>query len=209
MDAQFWHERWAEGRIGFHQGAVNALLVAHIGALGLAAGARVFLPLCGKTRDIAWLRARGHAVAGAELSRLAVEQLFEEMSVVPEVTAAGPMERFRGEGVEIFVGDIVELTADMLGPVAAVYDRAALIALPEGLRARYGAHLGAITGGAPQLVIGFEYDQTLREGPPFSVDGIELARVYPDRRLRELARVEVAGGLGGEVSAQEVAWLVE
>jgi thiopurine S-methyltransferase len=170
----------------------------------------VFLPLCGKTRDIAWLRARGHPVAGAELSRLAVEQLFDELGVAPQIVPEGALTRFRAEGLDVLVGDVFALTRDRLGPVAAVYDRAALVALPEGVRPRYGAHLHAISGGAPQLLVSFEYDQSARSGPPFSVDRAEVERVYGGLyRLRELARTTLRGGLRGGVAAEEVAWLLD
>lgn len=209
MEAEFWHDRWASGQTGFHEGAANRLLVAHLDALGLAAGARVFVPLCGRSRDLVWLRDRGHGVVGAELSRLAVEQLYAELGVEPEVTPLGALERVRGAGIEVFVGDIFALSREDLGEVAASYDRAALVALPAEMRAGYGAHLQAITDGAPQLVIAFEYDQSLRAGPPFSVDGAELERVHGAHyQLRELARAEVPGGLRGAVPAQEVAWLL-
>jgi hypothetical protein len=46
----------------------------------------VFLPLCGKTLDIQWLLSRGYGVAGSELSKIAVEQLFSELGVEPNIT---------------------------------------------------------------------------------------------------------------------------
>ena len=76
MDPEFWHERWASNRIAFHEGEANRLLVAYFDKLALSPNARVFVPLCGKTRDIAWLRDQGIRVAGAELSELAVAALF-------------------------------------------------------------------------------------------------------------------------------------
>lgn len=209
MDAQFWHDRWQEGRLGFHEGRVNRMLEAHVGALGLGGGDRVFLPLCGKAVDIAWLLSRGYRVAGAELSEIAVRDLFGEMGVVPEVSEAGAHWRYGAEGVEIFVGDIFALTADMLGAVDAVYDRAALVALPEGMRRRYAAHLAELTGAVPQLLVTFDYDQAAMEGPPFSVDEAEVARCHGARfSAKMLADKEVPGGLKGIVPAREKAWLL-
>jgi len=209
MDAEFWHERWRENRIGFHQPAPNAMLVDHIGALGLAAGARIFLPLCGKTRDIGWLLSQGYRVAGAELSRLAVDQLFEDLGLTPEITEMGALARFHAPGIDIFAGDIFALDAEGLGPVDASYDRAALVALPPDMRARYGAHMARITGGAPQFVICFDYDQSLMSGPPFSIDAAEIARVYgPHYGLTDLAHAPVSGGLKGICPATERVWLL-
>jgi len=45
-----------------------------------------------------------------------------------------------------------------IGPIDAVCDRTALAALPEGMRARYAAHLAAPTGGASQLLACCDYD---------------------------------------------------
>jgi hypothetical protein len=127
MEHSFWHERWESGRIGFHQGKPNKLLLAHFDALGLADRSRVFLPLCGKTRDIAWLLSQGYRVAGAELSELAIRQLFEELGVEPVISNLGQFKRYSATDIEIFVGDIFSLTAELLGPVDAVFDRAALV----------------------------------------------------------------------------------
>ena len=178
MDPDFWHNRWEAGQTGFHQGKPNAFLVDHLNALNLPDGARMFLPLCGKTHDIAWLLSKGFHVIGAELSQLAIDQLFEDLGVTPEVTELGPLTRMSADRIDIYVGDIFELTKDTLGPVDATYDRAALIALPADMRARYAAHLTAITAKAPQLVITLQYDQGVISGPPFSVIEDELRKLY-------------------------------
>lgn len=209
MEADFWHTRWENMQIGFHEGEVNRMLAAHLAALGLAPGARLFLPLCGKTRDIAWLRAQGYRVAGAELSEIAVRQLFEEMGVTPQVTEAGPLRRYAAERIDIFVGDIFDLTADLLGAVDAVYDRAALVALPEAMRGRYAAHLAAITAIAPQLLITFEYDPAVMQGPPFSLTNADVRACHGARYdISVLAEADVPGGLKGICPARERALLL-
>lgn len=210
MDAQFWHDRWQEGRLGFHEGRVNRMLEAHLGALELAPGQRIFVPLCGKAVDIPWLLSRGYRVAGAELSEIAVRDLFTGMDVVPEVTETGRFRRFSADGIDIFAGDIFDLTAGILGPVDAVYDRAALVALPEEMRRRYATHLAAMTACAPQLLVTFEYDQAAMDGPPFSVTEDEVARCHGARfAIRLLADADVPGGLKGIVAAREKAMLLQ
>lgn len=210
MDADFWHRKWASEDIGFHEKATNPLLLKHFAALALAPGERVFVPLCGKTLDIHWLLSRGHPVVAAELSRLAVEQLFDELGARPTVTACGATQHFGAPGLDVFVGDIFELSAAQLGSVAAVYDRAAMIALPPATRERYAAHLLEITAGAPQLVVCMEYDQTLMDGPPFSVAGEEIVRHYRDRyRISHADAVEIAGGFKGRIPATENVWLLQ
>lgn len=206
MDADFWHERWQANQIGFHQFKPNAMLVAHVGALGLATGARIFLPLCGKTLDIGWLLGQGFRIAGAELSRIAIEQLFEELGVTPDISAAGELTRFSAQGIDIFVGDIFKLDAATLGPVDAVYDRAALVALPDDMRARYAGHLPVLTSHVPQLLVTFDYDQSVMNGPPFSVPRATVDGLYASTfQITELANAPVDGGLKGIAPATEIA----
>ena len=102
---------------------------------------RVFLPLCGKTRDIHWLLSHGYRVSGSELSKIAVEQLFSELGIEPNITAIDQISRYSSNNVDIFVGDIFSLSRGILGQIDAIYDRAALAALPEPMRDRYAAHL--------------------------------------------------------------------
>jgi thiopurine S-methyltransferase len=210
MDADFWHRKWANNEIGFHESAVNPLLVKHFSALGLEPGDRVFLPLCGKTLDIRWLLSNDYRVVGAELSKLAVEQLFDELGVEPVVSACGPTQRYSTPPLDVFVGDIFDVSSELLGPVNAIYDRAALVALPEAMRGRYAAHLMEITAKAPQLLICFEYDQNMMAGPPFSLAGEEVARHYrATYEVNLLDRVDIPGGFKGKIPATESVWLLK
>lgn len=207
MDTDFWLQRWQNNEIGFHQGEANALLVKYFKDLSLEPGGKVFVPLCGKTLDIPWLLSRGFHVAGVELSELAIEQLFGELGVEPRLSKTGKVTRYSERGLDVFVGDIFELTSEMLGPVNAVYDRAALVALPEEIRAQYATHVMEITHQAPQFLITFEYDQELMAGPPFSVSASEVHRLYSDRYELTLAESRnIAGGLKGICPATENAW---
>jgi len=209
MDAKFWHQRWEKNEIGFHELEANPLLVKYFDHLPLSKGSRVFLPLCGKTPAIAWLLSKGCRVAGAELSEIAVGQLFQDLGVRPKIAATHEIRHYCSDGIDIFVGDIFNLTRTMLGPVDAIYDRAALVALPEGLRSRYAAHLMEIADHAPQLVIAYEYDQNLANGPPFSVSGDEVRRLYhTSYELILLTTAEVSGGLKGKCPAKENLWLL-
>jgi len=207
MDASFWHNRWQTNQTGWHESTVNPLLIVHFPSLHVPPGGRVFVPFCGKSLDLGWLLSRGYAVAGAELSELAVTQLFAELGMGVRVSDNGKHRLFHGEKIDIFVGNLFDLFRETLGPVDAVYDRAALVALPETMRERYTAHLKTLTALAPQLVIGYEYDQAVVPGPPFSVTPDELHRHYGDSyALTPLARLDVPGGLKGRCPATEHVW---
>lgn len=209
MDPDFWHRRWEKNEIAFHEGKANALLVRHFNELSLARCSRIFVPLCGKTLDISWLLSNGYRVAGAELSHKAIEQLFKELGVEAQVSAVGEVDQWSANNLDIFVGDIFALSRGILGPVDAIYDRAALVAFPEEMRNRYTAHLTEITDQAPQLLICYDYDQSLMDGPPFSVRSEEVKRHYEaNYNVTLISSTNVSGGLKGKCPAKENVWLL-
>lgn len=207
MHHDFWHQRWQTNQIGFHLAEANPLLVQHFSSLNLQQGARIFLPLCGKTVDIAWLLAQGYNIAGAELSQIAIDDLFSHLHVTPTIIKQGDILHYSAPNIDVFVGDIFNVTPAMLDKVDAVYDRAALVALPGEMREQYTAHLMTLTKTAPQLLICFEYDQTIHAGPPFSVEANEVKQHYAQTySLKLLESVEMADGLKGKYPATEQVW---
>jgi len=179
MHPDFWHQRWAENQIGFHQDAPSPLLLKHWASLGVAPAAQVFVPLAGKSLDMAWLASQGHRVLGVELSRLAVEQFFAEHALIPELEQTRYGTHYRVGGIELIVGDAFGLDAELLRDCTAVFDRAALIALPPELRARYASELYArLPAGCRGLLVTLEYPQGERPGPPFSVAMDEVHALY-------------------------------
>ena len=209
MNPEFWQEKWQKREIAFHQAAANPLLVRWFNQLALAPGATVFLPLCGKSLDIHWLLAQGYSVVGAELSEIAVQELFAELALTPNASRVGNLQLYQADKLQVFVGDIFQLSQHTVGPVAAIYDRAALVALPDTMRQRYAPHLITISQSAPQLVICFEYDQAKLAGPPFSVDSDEMHKLYSTvYSLNCLEIREVPGGLKRKCQASEAGWLL-
>ena len=189
MDPAFWHQKWHNGELGFHLPQVHPLLQRYLGELSLKAGQTLFLPLCGKTLDIGYLLEQGYSVIGAELSGKAVTDLFASLNRQPEISPWQGGNRYRQGDLTVFQGDIFLLTPDDLPAVDAIYDRAALIALPDTLRARYARHLQTLTHRARQLLITLEYDQQQMAGPPFSVDQGEVETRYGDHyRVTSLSR---------------------
>ena len=209
MDEEFWQARWRENRTGFHENRPHTQLLEHFDSLGLHAGDTVHVPLCGKSLDLDWLIARRLRVIGVEFSRQAVEEVFARQSLVPEIRNAGSLVCFSADALEIFVGDVFELTGAMFGAVDAVYDRAALVALPADTRPAYAAHLCETTGHAKQLLISLDYDQAQMNGPPFSVPEAEIRRLYENGYGVELlSRRDISGPLAQRCSGTEEAWLL-
>lgn len=179
MDQTFWHARWEANEIGFHQAEINPHLQAYWPALQAAADGCVFVPLCGKSRDMLWLAGEGQRVLGVEISPIAVQSFFSENRLLPVSMLMVPFTVHRSDEITLLQGDFFALTSDHLADVTAVYDRASLIALPPALRARYARHMaGLLRPGVPVLLVTLDYPQTQMEGPPFAVAAGEVERLF-------------------------------
>ena len=202
MNPDFWHDRWHEGRIGFHQETVTPWLPKLWPSLALPAGSCVFVPLAGKSLDLVWLRAQGHRVLGVELSRLAVEQFFAEHDLHATTRESRYGTHYSADGIELICGDAFALDAEALADCAAVFDRAALIALPAGLRQRYVGELYAhLPRGCRGLLVTLEYPQHQKAGPPFSVDEAQVRALYErDWTVSVLERADILASQPGFVA---------
>ena len=185
MHPEFWHQRWADKQIGFHPAAPTPLLLKHWPSLGVPAGAQVFVPLAGKSLDMAWLASQGHRVLGVELSQRAVDEFFAEHGLRPAVRESKYGRHHSAGGIELVCGDAFALDADALRDCAGVFDRAALIALPPELRQRYARELYArLPAECRGLLVTLDYPQHERDGPPFAVAPVEVRALYaPDWEL--------------------------
>lgn len=205
MQHDFWHDKWQTNNIGFHQDQPHPLLTQHLQSLSLSSSARIFVPLCGKSLDLAWLIKQGYHVVGIDLSPIAIQALIIDLGLSFKETQSGELTHYQHPQIELFVGDFFQLTAQQLGDIDAVYDRAALIALPPQMRSQYTQHLLDITKQAPQLLISLEYDQNLLQGPPFSVPEHELTEHYATHYQIKLLET-MTENLKGKVIAHENVW---
>ncbi len=179
MQPDFWHQRWQDQQIGFHQDTPTPLMLKHWPSLDIAPGSRVFVPLAGKTLDMAWFAAQGYRVLGVELSQLAVEQFFAERALAPDIETTRYGRHYRAGGIELICGDAFALDEAALADCDAVFDRAALIALPAPMRERYVNELYArLPSHCQGLLVTLEYPQHEKAGPPFSVVEGEVRRLY-------------------------------
>ena len=161
---------------------MNSSLIEHWPSLGLSKGAPVFVPLCGKSLDMRWLRARGHPVRGVEISPIACRDFFQEADVPFEVEAVSEgLERFAGDDYALYCGDLFALEPTHVADVEAVFDRASLIALPPEMRRRYAEQMKAILPPSISiLLITVEYDQSKMSGPPHAVPDDEVKALFGD-----------------------------
>ncbi|MBS3805482.1 MAG: thiopurine S-methyltransferase [Oleiphilaceae bacterium] len=179
MEHEYWHNRWANDEIGFHEGSVNKFLHEHWPEFAPRGNETVFVPLCGKAVDMWWLYERGHPVIGVELNEIACKDFFEEGNAPANVKPGEPFTRFVHDELELWCGDFFQLVPDDLRHVHLVYDRAALIALPPTLRQEYVQHLVAILPEKTQiLLVTLDYQDDEMQGPPFNVSDAEVHSLY-------------------------------
>ena len=181
MEKDFWLRRWQNNEIGFHNAAPHHYLQRFFASLQTRPGETVFVPLCGKSPDLVWLREQGLKVVGVELSRTAVDAFFSENGLVGEWRVLAGRPCCRAEGYQLFCDDFFKLSDVELAGARTVYDRGALVALPPEMRARYAAHLAALLpSGSRVLLVSYAYDQLETSGPPFAVSQAEIEVLFAD-----------------------------
>lgn len=217
MNPEFWHKRWQEKRIGFNQSAVNPLLTEYIDHLDLAAGSRIFVPLCGKSIDMVWLAAQGYDVVGVELVESAVKEFFSENRILYTIInhPRNPNIKYyhwqhENQKIEILVADIFSLSIEDIDYIDAVYDKAALIALPADMRPDYSEQIRKVSDNAPQLLITLNYDQSKKDGPPFSINHEQVQQYYGSHyQICKLASEPSSIGSAPNLKVTEHIWLLK
>jgi thiopurine S-methyltransferase len=170
-----WINRWENDQIGWHQTKGHS----SIDKFWHPSSGSVLVPLCGKTFDLLKLAELGYQVTGVEISDKAARSFFHDNGYSFQKTA-GDFPEYTGRDIEvrIVVADFFDFTEDGF---SALYDRAALIALPEERRSAYADHVHQrLSDDAFQLLVSIDYDQSLIDGPPYAVSNDEVRRLYPE-----------------------------
>ena len=217
MNPEFWQSRWQEKRIGFNQPTANPLLVKYFSELNLSKGSRIFVPLCGKSIDMVWLARQGFDVVGVELVESAVEAFFIEQNInhtVKKHDKYPDIKCYQGQLLEqtitLWAADIFMLSADDIGHIDAVYDRAALIAMPTDMHPKYTKQICALSRNASQLLLTLHYDQGERAGPPFSISQQEVQQYYSGQyQIKELEEESSTLNAAPEMAVTEPVWLLK
>jgi thiopurine S-methyltransferase len=190
-DNALWQQCWREQQTDFHQHEVNRLLIRFWHGQNLAAGSRVFVPLCGKSLDMIWLAHQGHEVIGLELSPVAVRDFFRENRLQASRSKAGKFTLWQSGKISILCGDYFSVHETDLGKVDAVYDRAALTALPEDIRREYVAHLKRIIPASCKVFLLTVEDAEENETRETALGAsAEITALYSEKFRIELAHVE-------------------
>jgi thiopurine S-methyltransferase len=193
VQPEFWLDRWRLAQTAFHQLSVDRFLSAYWPALNPSATGSVFVPLCGKSLDLLWLRDRGHSVVGVELSVVALESFCQEHGIPARRRLLADFDVYEADNFRLLRGDFFKLTRLMLGNASLIYDRAALISWAPSLQTAYVKHMTTLSAAGTQtLLVALEYPQDKMKGPPFSVTTDEVHHLYASgHSIEELDRRDI------------------
>ena len=126
-----------------------------------------------------YLAQQGYQVIGVELNVEACEQFYLENKLSYQKTRIQDFDIFQSGTITLLSGDFFKLNKMMLEEIDAIYDRAALVALPEKMRIQYAQKIIDLSHQNTQmLLITISYNQSEMPGPPFSVDKSEVDKLY-------------------------------
>lgn len=196
MQPSYWESHWRKGLIGFHSETPNPRLIHFWSEISFPENCPVLVPLCGKTPDMIWLRDHGHSVVGIELSEIACNSFFNENNLAFKKEKKGRFTRYIGDRITLWQGNFFHFVPSDIKPVRAVYDRAALVALPPEMRLKYVQKLRECLDKDCNIFLHtFEYDPDEMNGPPFTVFEEEVRNLFHNFEYRCLLRENMLAAL--------------
>lgn len=191
MEISYWKSRWQKDNTGWHMQQIYPHLVRYWERLNLKEGANILVPLCGKSLDVQWLVNQDYCVIGVDVSEKAILELKDSLGISFKNISKGPFKGYLTESVQLWVGDFLKMQSSYIPAIDAIYDKAALIALPANMRCKYAAVIKRLCEPHTQMMLNcFEYCQQEMTGPPFAVFREEAEKLYGERFAIELMHEE-------------------
>jgi thiopurine S-methyltransferase len=166
---------------------------------------RVFVPLCGKTVDLAYLTTLADEVVGVEGIRMALEQFAVEhpqlnitntksTSNNSIAAAVDGFERWEGDKIKLLKGDYFQLDATKTdGEFDLIFDRGSMVAIEPTMRQAYVDVLGQLlaAGGTILLVVLERHgtEEGMKMGPPYSITETIVREVYEGKEWVESVKL--------------------
>lgn len=197
MDKNYWIERWKKKEIGFHQENYNEYLQQY-GEKFFRSIDSIFIPLCGKTKDILWFYHFNKNLLGVEISEIACCEFFVENKIPFNTQTYQNFKIYSSLDKKIYIlnGDFFCLEKSILQifpyKIHGIYDRAALIALPKTMRIEYVRKIHELFHpfALKYFLITLEYElfnkNTEEHGPPFCVRSEEIFTLYSSFKIQKI-----------------------
>ena len=167
-----WAQRWEDGNTGWHGSQVNENLQKHANHVVQSnQHSTIAVPLCGKSLDMLWLRDQGATVVGIELVCKPIQDFFAQNNLQPEqhdnIYSSNNLHLIESD---ILLVDQATLSKIGISNLDAIYDRAALVAMPPELKSQYAEHcLSLLKPKGIILLIGYNSNLQAHQGPPFPI----------------------------------------
>lgn len=114
---------------------------------------KVFIPLCGKTKDIPFLYNLGHEVFGVESVASVVEELNSENNLGMTFDPERALYQTEDRRLKVLLGDLFKCRIEDWGPFDCVWDRGSFVAIDYPLREAYvGVMQKALNYGSGESV---------------------------------------------------------
>ncbi len=190
MDYEFWDNCWQRPSQPFHVESAHPLLSKYLHLF--KKDRRVLLPLSGKSLDPIFLAENGLFSTSIEFNPTAVESFIADTQLKPIEKQTNKFEHFDFGKFEIWLADFFNLSSKVIGKFSQVFDRAALVALPDDLRNRYTQHLiSLLESDAVIYMVTMDYKTAEMDGPPFYINLKALQEYFPNSSIKELDRVSL------------------
>ena len=189
-----WEKAWTSNKAGWHEEDGNQTLKNNISKLMSKyfptknpGDMTVFVPLCGKTKDMYMFYQMGMTVIGVEFAPQPIKEFFEENKVTYAKTDKTPYTKslderlILGEG-DLFsfkVGEKVEPTEHKLpfSKFDIIWDRGSFEALGPTEKDKYVKYMSELLAqDGLYLLSTVDYDEREYTGPPFNTneEGVRL-----------------------------------
>lgn len=182
MELSYWESRWKKGNTGFHSDEIYRGLLQYFPEKTLLRRETAFVPLCGKSEDLLWLAGKFNKVVGVDVSMIAIEEFIENHKLEVTKRSFSSFTIFDAENIELWCGDFLKMPVHKIRPVDFIYDKAAIVALPEQMRPAYAAKLKEFCNDDTIVMLQhFVYEQSEMSGPPFSVSEKEIKKLFGEK----------------------------
>lgn len=201
-----WQKRWQMGNTRWHRSDVHPSLAKYFDSRILQdkfpmGGARILVPLCGKTVDMAHLalKRKVNEVVGVDGVPQALQEFIEENPDLEIQETNQGIGIWKGFSTTLINADFFEL--DLVtagGTFDGAWDRGALVAIEPRLRAAYVQQLGTLVSGTILLSTYVRPNGDTSTGPPFSIDEAEVRRLFDQPWVESIQVLEEHSALAME-----------